>query len=320
MQGLNGLLNTVTYPPGAGITDPRIVIDGVRGALFVYASGGTLIGSWAISAGTDPYGNSYPQGLSVSVGAIEGSSFLVYQNNTPAANALLFSISGSSFTDAYGNDILPGFVSYYYTSGTGIALQVNVNSVLWWVGATGLNSWAQSANLYHDNSGTYFYITTLYLKNAIGTSVLDVDEIDITYLSTQAGQSVINVKEDLLLATGKGIYTDTWSNTLNTFTFANGWSTAGAPNRYKAIGEKSAVWLQMNAAVGTSTANGTIIATVDNTSLRPTQNQFLEIGTASGTAQLNDSFCRVDSTGAITVWYLPTGVASIRVNDIYALD
>lgn len=68
MQGANAVLNVLTIPPGASITSPRIVLDGVRGAIFVYGSGGptgALIGSWAGTAGTDPYSNSYPAGLNV---------------------------------------------------------------------------------------------------------------------------------------------------------------------------------------------------------------------------------------------------------------
>lgn len=68
MQGANAVLNVLTIPPGASITSPRIVLDGVRGAVFVYTSGGpsgSLIGSWAGQAGTDPYGNPYPAGLNV---------------------------------------------------------------------------------------------------------------------------------------------------------------------------------------------------------------------------------------------------------------
>jgi len=43
--------------------------------LFVYSPSpgpGNLIGSWAAAAGIDPYGNSYPAGLSVDLGVLEG--------------------------------------------------------------------------------------------------------------------------------------------------------------------------------------------------------------------------------------------------------
>jgi hypothetical protein len=67
--------------PGAaaGIVRARAVIifgGGVGSGIFVYDGApalGALIGSWTGQAGTDQYGNSYPQGLSVSVGEITGA-------------------------------------------------------------------------------------------------------------------------------------------------------------------------------------------------------------------------------------------------------
>jgi hypothetical protein len=67
--------------PGAaaGIVRARTVIifgGGTGSGIFVYDGTpalGTLIGSWTGQAGTDQYGNSYPQGLSVSVGEITGA-------------------------------------------------------------------------------------------------------------------------------------------------------------------------------------------------------------------------------------------------------
>lgn len=73
MEGPSAVLNVMTLPPGATKTQARLVIDGVRGAIFEYKTGGpagALVGSWAMTAGTDPYGNAYPQGLSVSSGSI----------------------------------------------------------------------------------------------------------------------------------------------------------------------------------------------------------------------------------------------------------
>src|ERR1700733_1611201 len=71
MQGPNAVLNVMTIPPGAGLGQ-RIVIDGFRGAIFEYSSTNALDGSWASKAGTDPYGNIYPQGFSINVGVISG--------------------------------------------------------------------------------------------------------------------------------------------------------------------------------------------------------------------------------------------------------
>lgn len=88
MQGDNALLNVITVPPGATITSPRIVIDGVRGAIFVYTSGGpsgALIGSWAGTAGTDPYGNPYPAGLNVGGSNNSNQPTIYVQATAPTA-------------------------------------------------------------------------------------------------------------------------------------------------------------------------------------------------------------------------------------------
>jgi hypothetical protein len=122
MQGPNAVLNTITLPPGATKTQARLVLDGVRGAIFLYQNGGptgALIGSWARSAGTDPYGNNYPQGFNVSVGTISGTTFLgtnfeidstgaFFYTGTPAAgNAPILAISTAA-VDPFGNSIRPG--------------------------------------------------------------------------------------------------------------------------------------------------------------------------------------------------------------------
>lgn len=66
--------------PGSGnIVRARIVIitGGAGSGIFVYSpspGAGNLIGSWAGSGGTDPYGNAYPAGLSVDLGAISGTT------------------------------------------------------------------------------------------------------------------------------------------------------------------------------------------------------------------------------------------------------
>jgi hypothetical protein len=122
MQGTGGLLNVVTIPPGATINSPRVVIDGLRGAIFVYKSGaplGSLIGSWAGTAGTDPYGNIYPQGLDVAAGAItgvvfSGTNFIInsdgifFYSGTPALGNLIFSWAVNAGTDSFGNNYPAG--------------------------------------------------------------------------------------------------------------------------------------------------------------------------------------------------------------------
>lgn len=75
MQGPGGLLNIVTLPAGATQTQARMVIDGTRGAIFLYQNGspfGGLVASWAATGGTDPYSNFYPAGLQAGGTVIAG--------------------------------------------------------------------------------------------------------------------------------------------------------------------------------------------------------------------------------------------------------
>ena len=141
MQGPGSFLDVATYPPGATETQARIVIDGDRGAIFVYTAGnplGSLVGSWAATAGTDPYGNVYPQGFNGLLGVIEGITFLgtdfilnsnglVFYTGTPAANNVAWSLA-SAFTDQFGNSILDGFAIYIPTNfpNTWDALNIDV--------------------------------------------------------------------------------------------------------------------------------------------------------------------------------------------------
>lgn len=155
MQGESALLNVITIPPGATNTSPRIVLDGVRGALFVYGSGGpvgALIGSWAGQAGTDPYGNAYPAGINVSLGSITGISIVggsFRAKNASGATIMTINISagvwilyqdlgsstqgpvlasgnnsGSIIIDEFGFNILSGLTAYAGFSGAWTALSV----------------------------------------------------------------------------------------------------------------------------------------------------------------------------------------------------
>jgi len=111
MQGPIGFTEVVTIPPGAQPGQQRIVIDGTRGAIFEYNTpGNTLVSSWAASAGTDPYGNTYPQGISIGPGSIiEGTDFVIdstgafWYSGTPGPGNLILSLASAAGTDGYGN-------------------------------------------------------------------------------------------------------------------------------------------------------------------------------------------------------------------------
>jgi hypothetical protein len=140
MQGANAVLNVITIPPGATETSARIVLDGVRGAIFVYQSGpvgSSLIGSWAGAAGTDPYGESYPAGFEITVGAIisaliETSATVPSVQLDGTRNALfvydafsdlLVSAAGAAGTDFFGHTYPQGIAAFL----AGYAFQLAVS-------------------------------------------------------------------------------------------------------------------------------------------------------------------------------------------------
>lgn len=100
----------------------QVIVDGSASGdgVFVYngtPASGNLIVSIAAEAGTDPYGNTYPQGLFVSAGIIEGGTFVgndfiinssgvFFYNGTPAAGNLVLSIAAAAGTDQFGNAYL----------------------------------------------------------------------------------------------------------------------------------------------------------------------------------------------------------------------
>lgn len=112
-------------PAGNGVTPGarsvvrarQVIISGSAAGIFIYSpvpGPGNLIGSWAGQQGADPYGNSYPEGIFVASGLIEGSLILSY-GGVPAAGNLLASIADAAGTDSFGNAYLAGITSYGYS-------------------------------------------------------------------------------------------------------------------------------------------------------------------------------------------------------------
>lgn len=82
----------------------QIIIEGDNSGVFMYKGKpgpGTLIGSWASVAGTDPYGNPYPEGLTV---------------GTPATTQI--SLNNESDGSGQMSFVIPGFFDGGVFSGT----------------------------------------------------------------------------------------------------------------------------------------------------------------------------------------------------------
>jgi hypothetical protein len=116
---------------GGSITGPDYIINGA--GIFIYGgtpAHGNLIGSWAGAAGTDAFGNAYPEGLDITVGTISGSVFegsdfvlnangLFIYSGAPALGSLVLALANGSGTDPYGNVYEPLFNAGVWSPVTG---------------------------------------------------------------------------------------------------------------------------------------------------------------------------------------------------------
>jgi hypothetical protein len=147
---------------------------------FVYSPApgpGNLIGSWAAAAGVDPYGNAYPAGLSVEVGAItgivitgstfEGTDFIInssgefFYSGTPAAGNLVESTASAAGVDGEGNNYVAGHATYAANFASSLA----AGFVGFYTGSLAAG-WAFAAQLSTDAGGD------LIMETAGGTMIL----------------------------------------------------------------------------------------------------------------------------------------------------
>ena len=131
--------------------------------LFGYsptAGAGNLIFSLAAGAGTDPYGNTYPQGLSTTLGAISGTTFsgtdfvinsfgIFLYSGPPSAGNLVNSITNFGGTDPYGNHYLTGSASYGSSNGQAVA---NVDGVLFFYTGSLAAGWTPQGSIQADTT------------------------------------------------------------------------------------------------------------------------------------------------------------------------
>jgi hypothetical protein len=122
---------TVVLPSSTSFDAAFLVYNGVPAT-------GTLIGSWSGAAGTDDYGNPYPAGLNVTVGAISGTTFegtdfvlnsagMFFYTATPAAGNMYMSVSNNAGSDAYGNTYKAGLTLYNVVGGNRATLELLVS-------------------------------------------------------------------------------------------------------------------------------------------------------------------------------------------------
>lgn len=112
-----------------------VVIYGPNAGIFIYSPApgpGNLIGSWAGSAGTDVYGNTYPQGISAAAGAL-------LTIGTTSGGIVTGTAIPADLVTAYGGTMVA--VTAFHQSATQYAYQgvLNTNAYVFGVATTGVS-------------------------------------------------------------------------------------------------------------------------------------------------------------------------------------
>jgi hypothetical protein len=132
----------------------------------------------------DPYGNAYPAGLSVEVGAItgivitgstfEGTDFVIdsagefFYSGTPAAGNLVESVASAAGVDSFGNNYIGGHATY-----AAFAASLAAGFMAFYTGSLAAG-WAFQSQIETDSSGDLIMETaggTLILSAAGGVAI-----------------------------------------------------------------------------------------------------------------------------------------------------
>lgn len=159
---------------------------------------GNLIFSLSAAAGTDPYGNAYPQGLSLTAGAISGltisgstftgtdfvinSSGEFFYSGTPAAGNLVSSVAPAAGTDGFGNNFLAGTATY--ANGSGIATALAAGFVAFYSGSLA-GGWSALSSVSGDGAGN-LQVNAAGELQLIGSSGVTINGTDQTSTATGA--------------------------------------------------------------------------------------------------------------------------------------
>lgn len=191
---------------GGTITGPDYIINAA--GIFIYSgapANGNLIGSWAGAAGTDAFGNAFPQGFSIIQGSISGTVFngtnfilnasgLFFYSGTPALGNLIMSAARVSGTDGLGNAYVSGWVYY---SGTGYVRLTNntgIPAVIFTPdGATHLSGENPQVSVSAVNAGLVneYYVAQVLSGKASGNSDTGVQVFSASADNTIAPKAVI---------------------------------------------------------------------------------------------------------------------------------
>ena len=293
MQPPVPVLSVVTYPPGATNTQQRIVIDGVRGAIFEYAAGGptgALVSSWASKAGTDPYTNAYPQGFNAGPGSsFTGTDYIInsqgvfFYSGAPALGNLILSNTPASGTDAFGNAYLIGVTNY--TPGTTyFAEQLYQASVLFYNATSGAGPWTQVGSILCPGGASGMQFQSSPGGFTFGGGAL------LSVAGTATSPTLIT--------------TDSWHN----MTLLNSWANNASfvASRYKLMENKS---VRVQGVINATAATNNTFFTLP-LGYRPTSPSGAPVGVTAGAAAGIVPQLRWDTAGNLSISNLTVPVTS----------
>jgi hypothetical protein len=127
-----------------------------------------LILSFASQAGTDDYGNTFPQGIYATTGVIEGPRFIAYgaageylvYSSVPAAGDLVGSVAATAGTDDYGNAYLAGFTNYGSSGGTYTATNLSSGQFNAYTATSPAGPWSLEGSLAFDPTSGWLSVTS----------------------------------------------------------------------------------------------------------------------------------------------------------------
>lgn len=111
------------------------------------ATQGAIQASIAGKAGTDSFGNAFPQGVKIFNGVFEGTDYEInssgafFYSAAPALGNLILSIAKAGGTDASGNAYLAGLANYTNIGGTFYAVVTNAGEVAYYTAASEAGPW-----------------------------------------------------------------------------------------------------------------------------------------------------------------------------------
>lgn len=228
-------------------------------------------------AGTDQFGNTFPQGLSVLVGEFAGTDFMInadglfFYNGTPALGSLIISMAPiAGGTDAYGNN---------YPQGTNFGI---------WSAATG-----DIENHFGIDAGG-----NIYLANSSDNTVLFGESGDALLFYNSAGQAAGNLRASVAPVSGTDAYSNTYPAGLATVVPGTTGEPAGMQGTYQiSLGDLTG---SFGSLPGISFYNQTIPYSAGGT---PPAIIGLNGATATGAALFLSSGQSesIDSAGSITI-------------------